>query len=171
MNFQKSERNITRLMEDNSRKTYPNDPDEFRKDTRKTIEVETMPDGRFSPYTRYAMENTLNPSLICPPEGPRLSTEAEALYVLSKLSAPLEMSEDDFIYNNIAPMHYRSSSMKFPQVPIAPKFVKLIKEMNVGSGVPHATLTSTVNNILDRFFASNIQVSHRVRLGFGKAGE
>lgn len=158
-------------MENNAKDSFQSDFEEFKKDPRKTIDAERMPDGRFSPYTLYAMENTLNPSLVTPPEGPKLSNETEALFVLSKSGSGLEMSEEDFIDHYIAPMCYRSSSMKFPQVPIAPKFVKLIKEMNAGSGVPHATITSTVNNILDVFFTSNIRVSNRVRLGFGKDGE
>lgn len=157
-------------MEDNTKDPFLSDVEKFRNDPRKTIESERMPDGRFSPHTLYAMENTLNPSLVSPPEGPRLSDETEALYVLSKSGSGVEMSEEYFIDHYIAPMCYRSSSMKFPQVPIAPRFVKLIKEMNAGSGVPHATLTSTLNNILDSFFSSNIRVSNRVRLGFGKAG-
>ena len=68
-------------------------------------------------------------------------------------------------------MVYRSSSMKFPQVPIAPKFVKMIKDINAGSGVPHATITSTINNILDRFFSGYLLVSNRVKMGYGKVEE
>ena len=97
------------------------------------------------------MENTLNLSLVFAPEGPKLANEAEALFVLSKNGHIFETVESDFIEGYISPMVYRSSSMKFPQVPIAPKFVKMIKDMNAGSGVPHATITSTINNILDRF--------------------
>lgn len=143
----------------------------FEKDPTKFIEIEMNKDGGFSERTIYAMENTLNLSLLSPPEGPRLANEAEALFVLSKHGKGLETIESDFIEGYISPMVYRSSSMKFPQVPIAPKFVKMIKDMNAGSGVPHATITSTINNILDRFFGAYIRVSNRVRLGYGKVGE
>ncbi len=117
------------------------------------------------------MENTLNLSLLSPPEGSKLASEAEALFVLSKDGKVLETTESGFIEGYISPMVYRSSSMKFPQVPIPPKFVKMIKDMNAGSGVPHATITSTINNILDRFFGAYIRVSNRVRLGYGKVEE
>ena len=143
----------------------------FEKDPRKVIEIEMNKDGIFSERTIYAMENTLNLSLLSPPEGPKLASEAEALFVLSKYGKQLETIESDFIEGYISPMVYRSSSMKFPQVPIAPKFVKMIKDMNAGSGVPHATITSTINNILDRFFGAYIRVSNRVRLGYGKVEE
>lgn len=143
----------------------------FEKDPRKVIEIEMNKDGIFSERTIYAMENTLNLSLLSPPEGPKLANEAEALFVLSKNGQILETVESDFIEGYISPMVYRSSSMKFPQVPIAPKFVKMIKDMNAGSGVPHATITSTINNILDRFFGAYIRVSNRVRLGYGKVEE
>lgn len=143
----------------------------FEKDSRKVIEIEMDKDGRFSERTRYAMENTLNLSLLSPPEGPKLASEAEALFVLSKRGTVLETTEADFIEGYISPMVYRSSSMKFPQVPIAPKFVKMIKDMNAGSGVPHATITSTINNILDRFFSGYLLVSNRVKMGYGKVEE
>lgn len=143
----------------------------FEKDPTKFIEIEMNKEGGFSERTIYAMENTLNLSLLSPPEGPRLANEAEALFVLSKHGKGLETTESDFIEGYISPMVYRSSSMKFPQVPIAPKFVKMIKDMNAGSGVPHATITSTINNILDRFFGAYIRVSNRVRLGYGKVEE
>lgn len=143
----------------------------FEKDPRKVVEIEMNKDGIFSERTIYAMENTLNLSLLSPPEGPKLASEAEALFVLSKYGKQLETIESDFIEGYISPMVYRSSSMKFPQVPIAPKFVKMIKDMNAGSGVPHATITSTINNILDRFFGAYIRVSNRVRLGYGKVEE
>ena len=143
----------------------------FEKDPRKVIEIEMNKDGIFSERTIYAMENTLNMSLLSPPEGPKLANEAEALFVLSKNGHILETVESDFIEGYISPMVYRSSSMKFPQVPIAPKFVKMIKEMNAGSGVPHATITSTINNILDRFFSGYLLVSNRVKMGYGKVEE
>lgn len=143
----------------------------FEKDPRKVIEIEMDKDGRFSERTRYAMENTLNLSLLSPPEGPKLASEAEALFVLSKRGTVLETTEADFIEGYISPMVYRSSSMKFPQVPIAPKFVKMIKDMNAGSGVRHATITSTINNILDRFFSGYLLVSNRVKMGYGKVEE
>lgn len=143
----------------------------FEKDPRKVIEIEMNKDGIFSERTIYAMENTLNLSLLSPPEGPKLANEAEALFVLSKNGHILETVESDFIEGYISPMVYRSSSMKFPQVPIAPKFVKMIKDMNAGSGVPHATITSTINNILDRFFSGYVLVSNRIRLGYGKVEE
>lgn len=143
----------------------------FEKDPRKVIEIEMNKDGIFSERTIYAMENTLNMSLLSPPEGPKLANEAEALFVLSKNGHILETVESDFIEGYISPMVYRSSSMKFPQVPIAPKFVKMIKDMNAGSGVPHATITSTINNILDRFFSGYLLVSNRVKMGYGKVGE
>ena len=38
----------------------------FEKDPRKVIEIEMDKDGRFSERTRYAMENTLNLSLLSP---------------------------------------------------------------------------------------------------------
>ena len=56
----------------------------FEKDPRKVIEIEMNKDGIFSERTIYAMENTLNLSLLSPPEGPKLANEAEALFVLSK---------------------------------------------------------------------------------------
>lgn len=143
----------------------------FEKDPRKVIEIEMNKDGIFSERTIYAMENTLNMSLLSPPEGPKLANEAEALFVLSKNGHILETVEADFIEGYISPMVYRSSSMKFPQVPIAPKFVKMIKDMNAGSGVPHATITSTINNILDRFFSGYLLVSNRVKMGYGKVEE
>ena len=143
----------------------------FEKDPRKVIEIEMNKDGIFSERTIYAMENTLNLSLLSPPEGPKLASEAEALFVLSKRGTVLETTEADFIEGYISPMVYRSSSMKFPQVPIAPKFVKMIKDMNAGSGVPHATITSTINNILDRFFSGYLLVSNRVKMGYGKVEE
>jgi hypothetical protein len=143
----------------------------FEKDPRKVIEIEMNKDGIFSERTIYAMENTLNMSLLSPPEGPKLANEAEALFVLSKNGHILETVESDFIEGYISPMVYRSSSMKFPQVPIAPKFVKMIKDMNAGSGVPHATITSTINNILDRFFSGYLLVSNRVKMGYGKVEE
>ena len=143
----------------------------FEKDPRKVIEIEMNKDGIFSERTIYAMENTLNLSLLSPPEGPKLASEAEALFVLSKNGHILETVESDFIEGYISPMVYRSSSMKFPQVPIAPKFVKMIKDMNAGSGVPHATITSTINNILDRFFSGYLLVSNRVKMGYGKVEE
>ena len=143
----------------------------FEKDPRKVIEIEMNKDGIFSERTIYAMENTLNLSLLSPPEGPKLANEAEALFVLSKNGHILETVESDFIEGYISPMVYRSSSMKFPQVPIAPKFVKMIKDMNAGSGVPHATITSTINNILDRFFSGYLLVSNRVKMGYGKVEE
>ena len=143
----------------------------FEKDPRKVIEIETNKDGIFSERTIYAMENTLNMSLLSPPEGPKLANEAEALFVLSKNGHILETVESDFIEGYISPMVYRSSSMKFPQVPIAPKFVKMIKDMNAGSGVPHATITSTINNILYRFFSGYLLVSNRVKMGYGKVEE
>ena len=143
----------------------------FEKDPRKVIEIEMNKDGIFSERTIYAMENTLNLSLLSPPEGPKLASEAEALFVLSKRGAVLETTEADFIEGYISPKVYRSSSMKFPQVPIAPKFVKMIKGMNAGSGVPHATITSTINNILDRFFSGYLLVSNRVKMGYGKVEE
>ena len=143
----------------------------FEKDPRKVIEIEMNKDGIFSERTIYAMENTLNLSLLSPPEGPKLASEAEALFVLSKRGTVLETTEADFIEGYISPMVYRSSSMKFPQVPIAPKFVKMIKDMNAGSGVPHATITSTINNILDRFFSGYLLVSNRVKMGYGKVVE
>ena len=143
----------------------------FEKDPRKVIEIEMNKDGIFSERTIYAMENTLNMSLLSPPEGPKLANEAEALFVLSKNGHILETVESDFIEGYISPMVYRSSSMKFPQVPIAPKFVKMIKDMNAGSGVPHATITSTINNILDRFFSGYLLVSNRVKMVYGKVEE
>ena len=143
----------------------------FEKDPRKVIEIEMNKDGIFSERTIYAMENTLNMSQLSPPEGPKLANEAEALFVLSKNGHILETVESDFIEGYISPMVYRSSSMKFPQVPIAPKFVKMIKDMNAGSGVPHATITSTINNILDRFFSGYLLVSNRVKMGYGKVEE
>lgn len=143
----------------------------FEKDPRKVIEIEMNKDGIFSERTIYAMENTLNMSLLSPPEGPKLANEAEALFLLSKNGHILETVESDFIEGYISPMVYRSSSMKFPQVPIAPKFVKMIKDMNAGSGVPHATITSTINNILDRFFSGYLLVSNRVKMGYGKVEE
>jgi len=143
----------------------------FEKDPRKVIEIEMNKDGIFSERTIYAMENTLNMSLLSPPEGSKLANEAEALFVLSKNGHILETVESDFIEGYISPMVYRSSSMKFPQVPIAPKFVKMIKDMNAGSGVPHATITSTINNILDRFFSGYLLVSNRVKMGYGKVEE
>ena len=143
----------------------------FEKDPRKVIKIEMNKDGIFSERTIYAMENTLNLSLLSPPEGPKLASEAEALFVLSKRGTVLETTEADFIEGYISPMVYRSSSMKFPQVPIAPKFVKMIKDMNAGSGVPHATITSTINNILDRFFSGYLLVSNRVKMGYGKVEE
>lgn len=143
----------------------------FEKDPRKVIEIEMNKDGIFSERTIYAMENTLNMSLLSPPEGPKLANEAEALFVLSKNGHILETVESDFIEGYISPMVYRSSSMKFPQVPIAPKFVKMIKDMNAGSGVPHAAITSTINNILDRFFSGYLLVSNRVKMGYGKVEE
>lgn len=69
----------------------------FEKDPRKVIEIEMDKDGRFSERTRYAMENTLNLSLLSPPEGPKLASEAEALFVLSKRGTVLETTEADFI--------------------------------------------------------------------------
>ena len=44
----------------------------FEKDPRKVIEIEMNKDGIFSERTIYAMENTLNLSLLSPPEGPKL---------------------------------------------------------------------------------------------------
>ncbi len=93
----------------------------FEKDPRKVIEIEMNKDGIFSERTIYAMENTLNLSLLSPPEGPKLANEAEALFVLSKNGHILETVESDFIEGYISPMVYRSSSMKFPQVPIRPE--------------------------------------------------
>lgn len=69
----------------------------FEKDPRKVIEIEMNKDGIFSERTIYAMENTLNMSLLSPPEGPKLANEAEALFVLSKNGHILETVESDFM--------------------------------------------------------------------------
>ncbi|RXE60933.1 hypothetical protein ED328_16955, partial [Muribaculaceae bacterium Isolate-001 (NCI)] len=49
----------------------------FEKDPRKVIEIEMNKDGIFAERTIYAMENTLNLSLLPPTEGPKLESEPE----------------------------------------------------------------------------------------------
>ncbi len=58
-------------------------------------------DGRFSERTRYAMENTLNLSLLSPLRT-EVASEAEALFVLSKRGTVLETTEADFIEGYIS---------------------------------------------------------------------
>lgn len=126
---------------------------EYREDKRKVIPAEKYEDrDMFTQKTILAAEKTLNFSAIYTDEdGPVLASEAEALYVLRNSALPGDI--EDFVESNIRPRVYQNPEVKYPQVPVHPRLVALIKELNAKSGVPHVTLSSTLNNLLDNWLS------------------
>ncbi len=122
-------------------------------DKRDIIPLETYDDGSFTLMTEMAAEQTVSVSVLYAHPGPRLASRSEALYVLGRKNCVIDARE--FIDSYIRPTEYRNPEMKFPQVPVHPKFISLIKELNAQSGAKHVTLSSTLNNILDIFFYHN----------------
>lgn len=125
----------------------------YKNDSREIIPIEKYDNGMFTMMTEMAAEQTISVSVLATTPGPKLASRAEALYVLGKKKCNMDVR--DFIDSYIAPTEYRNPDVKFPQVPVHPKFVNLIKELNAQSGAKHVTLSSTLNNILDMFFYHN----------------